>query len=482
MALLVLAGREFRDHTRAAWLIALTGISVVLAPLTIYVGLLDYQRREAEHKEYSRRVEVERHAGRGLVGLQVEPALRVLREPLTASIFVRGLDDALPEYWDFSPAGSRQAPSGEIGDTVFESSTTFDLEFVIRNVLGLLAITLAAGTIARDRRAGVLKALEVLPVPAGTLFLGRLVGGVAALGAVTIAVACAALATLMMAAPGLLSFDLLMIVGLVCLISAVYLAALFAAGQVIGGLARTEATAVVAAVGTWVVLSLVSVPGAVFAGRAFVSLPAQSIIDTRIDDTYQLMSRDGQDELGDLLRQLIGDNVDIRAVRFEGAVRDTLEARMRAERAAIREQVQMVRRESEMAGQHQRALIEALALFSPGAQFLAATSAVAGTGASVAGRWNLAIQQHQAALEAALFDDPPRLRVNPPGPRGRSLAFFERREAPSPDVLPRFQPPDLALRGRVEAGLRPFAILIGYLALLLAPAVGACRYRPGRRA
>jgi hypothetical protein len=474
-----LAQRELRELMATSWFIGPALIALMLAPFTVYVGLLDARTRQLDHDEYVERVEEARHGGRRtLLGNQIEPAMRLVRHPSSGSVFVRGLDDIAAPYWDLSPAGVKTTPGTRGTASVFESSSTFDLGFLLRTVIGLIAITLGASSIAREQRRGTLKALFVAPVTARVIIVARMLGGALLLALLIAVVVGAAVATLLVFDPARASADLLATVAALAGLTFLYTCVLFVAGLITAEITRTEATAVAAALVLWLLLSLVIVPGAAFIGRALMFAPARALFESRRDEMHQKLAVAARERLGNQLRQMIGPDTDPDDVPFAGDVRAALEISSDAEIAATRRTLNDMEAEIDRAVARQHRVITGLALLSPGALFLDAAANVAGTGNANVSRWHAAVERYHDALQSTLFDRPPRLYLIVPGRKGPQVMFFERRPPPVVGELPRFDAPDEPLTSRLQSAVRSSLVLLLYLVLGGAVVIGRFRYRP----
>lgn len=476
----LLAWRELRELVSTSWFIGPALIALLLTPFTVYVGLLDYRARELDHREYVRGVQEARQDGRRtLVGNQPEPALRVVRPPAPASAVVRGLDDATAPYWDPTPAGARAAPGTRGTASVFESSATFDLEFLLRTVIGLIAVTLGASSIARDQRRGTLKMLIATPVTPRRIIAGRMAGGAMLLALLIVLVLAAAAATLLVFEPVLATPEAVAMLVAVAGLTFLYACVLFAAGLVIAEVTRSEATAVAGALVVWLVLSLVLVPGAAFIGRAVVTVPSRTLFEARRDETQRKLALATRELLGDQLRQMIGPDRNPDQVSFTGDLRSALETSADAEAAAARRTLDDMDEHADRAVARQQRVIDLLAGLSPGALFLDAVANIASTGSVSVARWREAVERYQDALQPALFDRPARLYLIVPSRKGPVVMFFDRRLPPAVEELPAFALPDEPLAARLPSASRSTLVLLLYLLLAGAAAMALFRYRPG---
>jgi ABC-2 family transporter protein len=475
----LVAIREFRGHFRSRWLLALASTALVLTPLTVYVGMLEYEQRRQDYAELLQRRDADREEGRRtLTGFQVDPALRALRPPTAASVFVRGLDAAAPAYWDVTPAGSMAAPGARGWASVYDAASTFDAGFIMRVVLGLLAAGLGATSLARDSQSGLLKTLLALRLSPRLVISGKMIGGAVTLSILSAAVASAALGTLVVAGRPLVSASLVGTLVLLVAAGTLYLWTLFAAGLIAAQLAGTESNALVVAVLIWLVAAVILPTAAPFVGKAVVPVPSRTVVEARRDRTYQQMTIATEERLGERFRALVGRDADVRAVSFDGTLRTTLEGLMTTELAKQRQAAVELERGPADAGRRQHRLIAALALLSPGALLLEATADLSGTGDAAMGRWQAAVDAYQHAVNAELFDRPPRMRLTVPERQGSSLANYRLRVLPTVSELPQFEPPRQALVGRLQTAGLPLALALGWLVIVTVAAIVFFRYQP----
>lgn len=456
----LIAGREVRQQMRSPWLLWIVALVTLAAPLSVYVGVLDFVRRQGDYVAFERRL-TEQRAGNELIsGTQLEPTLRIIRPPSSGSIFVRGLDEVAAQQWDVTPAGLRTASAPRAATSVYDAGTTFDLEFLLRTTLGLMAINLATWSISKDKQGGTLKFLLSIPVPAHTIVVGRLVGSAITLSAIVAATVGLGIATVVVAAPDLANFQAVLTALMLAGATFLYLCVLYSIGLLIGGWAGRPGTANVAATIVWLVITLISVPAVAFVGRAVFSPPAATLVEWKQDEEYRRMLQAAQDSAGNTVRSRVGATAELRAVQFEGALRSELEEQWDQALVRIRETLNDLERDRRVAAESEARLIQRLAGLSPGALFLTAASDLAGTGNASMRRWRRLAEEHQANTERALFDRPPRIYLRVPSSRGISLMFFERRPLPRWSELPAVAPAVVSARTQLADAASSLSLLI----------------------
>jgi hypothetical protein len=141
-AVWLVALRELTDQMTSLRFLIVALLAVGLTPLAIYVGARDFKNRLAEYDRLQ--VEKQKQSWKDRpteVGDRENLLLlRAVRAPEPLSVLVRGLDAAMPAYWDFSTAGIASGPSASRPRRLADMLGQLDLEFLVRVVLGLLIV------------------------------------------------------------------------------------------------------------------------------------------------------------------------------------------------------------------------------------------------------------------------------------------------------------------------------------------------------
>jgi hypothetical protein len=132
--------RELTDQMTSLRFLIIALLAIGLTPLAVYVGTRDYNNRLTDYDRLL--AEQQKVAGdqKGVYDRGELLPLRVVRPPEALSVVVRGLDGAIPAYWDFSTAGIASGPSASRPRRLADMLGQLDLEFLVRVVLGLLIV------------------------------------------------------------------------------------------------------------------------------------------------------------------------------------------------------------------------------------------------------------------------------------------------------------------------------------------------------
>lgn len=486
--ILLIARRELLGHLRTARLRALFALVVALLAAATYVDVRRYEARMrfADALEAMRVMAAARprddaegmaarfgwRAGRG----SNDAALRAIRPPLPASVFVVGADLTTPAYWQFGTEGVAPGPT-PAADSGSPGTAALDLTFVVRVVLSLVALLMAADGIAGERERGTLRALFAAPVSRLEVVLGKYVGGVLALGVPLLAGGIAAAAVVAATRPTLLTAALAVRVLLLGAASGVYLAAALALGTWVGARCRDAQTAVVALVATWAALVVILPAGAPLAAAVVRPVVADEVVSHERTESMRQLEVERAHALAAVWQHVSGAGVVPDATTLSPVLRRQYDAARRGvESELMRRKRTLIRT---VDGDRRRQIVRQLSilgtadLLSSPAAFATLAAAVGGTSADAMRRWQLAADEHQQRLERAMFDRPygTELFVKPLNYLRVTFlpnAIDPGERLPRYDELPTFAAPLPDLAADVQAALPALGALVAHNLLFLA--------------
>jgi ABC-type transport system involved in multi-copper enzyme maturation permease subunit len=400
------------------------------------------------------------------------------------SVLVTGLDASLPHFWDFTPSGSRAGRVSADDSNLAALGGSVDLEFIVRYVLGLLAICLAVETIAGERASGALLAVLGQPVRPAIVLAGKLAGGLATLGASVVIVAGTAAVVIAIDEPSLMSTDFVATLALVAGAGLLYLFTYFVAGVALASAIASYRSALVATLVVWILTAIVALPAAGVVAEAIYPAPPRSRLEAQREEIAQAKTLDAQMRMGDAYARTLTASGDGRQLdpgpSMDPAAQRQLEAIWIAHATELRGELDRRGLAAERMEERQRSVAHALAGFSPAAQFTVAVANLTAEGDRLARRWERATADYQGTLDRVLFDDRPRLTMLVPyraatrdTPEGRAIVGFNRRARPTVDTLPAFERPDRSWRVRVADARPNLAGLAAYAVGLAAAAFAA---------
>jgi ABC-type transport system involved in multi-copper enzyme maturation permease subunit len=458
-------------------------LAVALTPLAVYVGVRDYQSRLAEHDRLA--VEIQKlvagDEGKHVRGLpssapfagEALQVLRALRLPEALSVLVRGLDGGQPEYWDFSPTGIEVGLLASRPQRLVDVLGQLDLEFLVRVVLGLLAILLAFDAVAGEKELGTLRAVLSQPITRAAFLAGKLLGGAMTLWFCLAVAFLVALFASQFLGIDLLSGDILVRAALIAATSAAYLTCFYALGLLVSSFTSSQKTSLVVLLVVWVLTVLAIPPLATLIAQAASPVPPVQAVEFRKQRLDESLSNEANQAMGSVYREVTG----LPLGWFDGSKFDSHKDEINRRIAPIvvaylarrRQATEELDRDFERRAAWQNQLARWIMDFSPAAAFASASADLAGTGDATVAAWRDAVRRQQSRLDSALFDDPPTVIIS----NGGASGWVDRRTSPSVAELPAFVPPRRDALAALARALPALGLLIGYTGVFIVASFAA---------
>ena len=482
-----IALREVKDHVRTFRYLTLSLLAVFLMALGTYLNAKSYLTRVDAHSTMLREQEralsenasgANRLHGYGWAPKEMDVALRALRAPSVLSVWARGVDAALPGYWQFTSRGALDGPP--LGDVTSSIGTLANIDylFVTQVILGLLAVLLTFDTISGERESGTLRAVLAHPVPRNAVVIGKFVG---ALLTILPPVLLGTIISLLVAASAGVAFwrdGGLVWLGVLTLGAVGYLALFAALGVSVSATIRTAKTSLVVTLVLWASL--------VFVVPRLAALAASLAYPVELADTVQRRTESITTELEHERRLMLADtwirstgNSAIPESDFPVGLREAYDrVRLPLETQLFQKRRTLLRAslDERIRAEERRGWVFAvLARFSPAATLEQLANQITATGNTEARRWSRQVEAHQRSLESAAFDRVFGVEIfNPridlliswsPDPRNPTSL--------PPDIrdLPRFRMSTASLYDALVPALGDLALLTVSASILL---VGAC--------
>lgn len=467
-----LTGREIRAHARKARVLGLVVVAATMAVLATSARIDSYRTRADLARELmSQRLVDQARTRDRTYGWDTDSGLRVIRAPEPASVAVAGLDEALPAFWDFGPAGLRPGSYPSDSEAASVLAQNIDVEFIIRIVLGMLAVSLALDAIAGERASGTLAILLLQPVPRAGIVTAKLLAGGVVLAAAVAVVALAVVATVRIRGVELWTESALVSIAALCAVGLLYLMACFAGGLLVASVVTAYLSSVMVGLLLWVLAAVAALPAADLVANVAMPLTPEFRLRAEVEELSRSHEVRLQTALGDRYAEMLGQYADFRTLRPSPDVEQAFLARWdefrRDETRRARREIDGVVEGAESRRRQHARVARAFAAWSPAAHFAAAAADVASVGGRAAERWRVSVRAHHAALAAALFDDRPRLTllvprssIHPDG--GRFIFGLDRKPQASFAQLPRFEESSSALARRLADATPSIAALALY--------------------
>jgi ABC-2 type transport system permease protein len=387
------------------------------------------------------------------------------------------MDQAAPIFWDLAPYGIETGYASPTTPYQHSPAEPIDHEFILRVLLGLLAVRMAYDSVTRDRESGILRTLGSLPISPMAIAGGKLLGGAIAfwiaLMASTVSTGLSLIAggwgpDLKAAVMTLLAIDFAALL---------YGCALFAATLTVTALAKSSARANMLVTAIWVWLSLLSTPVAGFVARSVSPARSQAAVESERRTIHGVGVKNTENDLGRAVASQLNGTEGIRGIesntRLKAVIAESWDRQwkllcQRFDRIDASQAETLVR---------QRRLAEVLAVFSPATQFGKAVADLAGTGLRASDRWDAEVRRYQGRLDRELFRVRPRLVIRVPSESGAAVVAFNVQPLRTAGEFPPFEPPQSSFTERLVDASTSLGTLAGYNIILVGIAIWSFRRR-----
>jgi ABC-type transport system involved in multi-copper enzyme maturation permease subunit len=292
-----IAARELREHILSARLIMIVATTLVLVVLSTLSGISNYRVQAEQYQVAAARAE------------------QKLREATTWSdlqpILVRPIAPLMILNAGFETrdgrvvvASNNQIPAttedSAVGTPYLARFSGFDTTTIIVYLLGLLAILLSFDAVSGEKEKGTLALSCSNALTRWQLFLGKYLGGMAAL-ALSLALSLAAVLVVWLVSGVKLPGTQWPRVGLWFVALLLYLSAMFLTGMVVSVLTRRADVSLLVGMVTWFVLVIFIPVVAPFAASQLARLPSSYVLEkeiARLDEELERKSDEVKKSLG----------------------------------------------------------------------------------------------------------------------------------------------------------------------------------------
>lgn len=457
---LAVAAVEFRIQVRSPTCRLAVFTSIALACTLTATNVQDFTRRQAEVETLIARRTAAAEGGRHIVGgFQRDAALRVIRSPEPLSALVNGLDRQGPQYWEVGPEGLTAGTTASSQPMIAVSSDGIDLEFVLRVLIGLLAVVVGATSPVVSRSGGMTKSLVSLPVHATSLPAGAFAGGACTISLAAAIVVASATATLTFLAPALAAGSAIQTSVILWAIASLYGVVLQGAGAVVALVTSRAADTIAGAASVWLLATLVALAGVGAIARGVAPVTTRALFEAERDAFYFNEAAELAVGAGEIVSRHLGHGLAPVDLRIEGRLAQEMNAHWDNGLIQLRQQLTLLEDQFAAAESKQGQWASWLGAPFPGALFRQAAIELAGVGRGANMRWAKSTQTYQGDLNAAVFDQRPRVFFNLRGERGDNIRFHDRGPRPTVSELPAFVRPPESIWARLKDARRAFLLL-----------------------
>lgn len=444
------------------------GVVTLLIPLSVYANAREFDALAARARDLHVQRSADTESRKGvLIGRDMEPSLRVVRDPVIGFTLANGHDRHLPLYWDVGPAGLRYGPPAG-AYSAGPSGPRVDVEYVVRVVLGLFALLLGLEAIGGERQNKTLRPLFAQPISTASVIIGKSVANAAVLIAMAVWTVALGHATVVIYAKAA-AIPFPVVTGLT-LLACAYLMFCFFLGLACSSLGSTIPRAQTAALSLWLLQSVVSVPLVGSLVDALAHPRTRADFEGELQRAYDITNREASKKLGsELLARVHGHDL----LEVEKDPRE--QKRMVRElepmwnEYAQRWAEDMIGRESQWNAhrQQQDTTLARMSTISAGLLFNRLAGDIVGTGQNSASLWQQAAMQYQSRLYEPLVVGRAKLILHVPVDETYVIFNLPRRNQLRVSEIPTLERP-----GALAVGIQPADSLRLVAQLCFAAAVG----------
>ncbi|MDT4955594.1 MAG: type transport system permease protein [Acidobacteriota bacterium] len=292
-----IATRELREHILSARLMMILATTLVLVVLSTLSGISNYRVQAEQYKIAAARAEQKLREATTWSDLQP-----ILVRPLAPLMILNAGFEArdgrvVVASSSQIPANTQDSP---VGTPYLARFSGFDTTTVIVYLLGLLAILLSFDAVSGEKEKGTLALSFSNALPRSAFFLGKYLGGMAAL-ALSLGLSLAAVLVVWLVSGVNLPASAWPRVGLWFVALLLHLSAMFLTGLLISVLTRRAAVSLLVGMVTWFVLVIFIPVVAPFAASQLARLPSSYALEkemARLDGELERKSEEVKKAMG----------------------------------------------------------------------------------------------------------------------------------------------------------------------------------------
>ena len=295
--LMTLIQKEIMHHVLSVRFVALLLMCVLLIPLTLSINYRKYNQNLINYQESIKRAQAEAEENPPSAQDPNTEVSKLFLKPTPLSVFVNGLEDALPTYLGMTRNGVRQSSTGLAQASVAYVLGNLDFLFIVGTVFSLLALLFTFDAVAGEREAGTLRINLSNPLPRDMFLWSKLIGGYIVF--VVPFLVSFLLGLLLLAWQGfpLGEFKVALPVFYLTLISLLYIGVFFAIGVFISTYLDNAKTALIVAFTFWVLAVLVAPRGAFVVAKLISPTRTQQAVYMEKNALRNNLTKDKEEKL-----------------------------------------------------------------------------------------------------------------------------------------------------------------------------------------
>ena len=169
--------KEMMHHILSVRFVALLLMCLLLVPLTLSINYRRYSQNLVDYQESIKREQTEVKENPPNASDPNTEVSKFFLKPTPLSVFVNGLEEALPTYLGMTRNGVRQSSTGLAQASVAYVLGNLDFLFIVGTVFSLLALLFTFDAVAGEREAGTLRMNLSNSLPRDIFLWSKLIGG-----------------------------------------------------------------------------------------------------------------------------------------------------------------------------------------------------------------------------------------------------------------------------------------------------------------
>ena len=301
--LMTLIQKEIMHHVLSVRFVALLLMCVLLIPTTLSINYRKYNQNLINYQESVRQAGTEAKENPPNAQDPNTEVSKLFLKPTPLSVFVNGLEDALPTYLGMTRNGVRQSSTGLTQASVAYVLGNLDFLFIVGTIFSLLALLFTFDAVAGEREAGTLRINLSNPLPRDVFLWSKLIGGYIVFVIPFLVSFLLGLLLLTWQGFPLGEFEVAAPVFCLTLISLLYIAVFFAIGVVISTYLDNAKTALIVAFTFWVLAVLVAPRGAFIIAKLVAPTRTQQAVYMEKNALRNNLTKDKEEKIGEKMAE-----------------------------------------------------------------------------------------------------------------------------------------------------------------------------------
>ena len=305
---MTLIQKEMMHHILSVRFVALLLMCVLLIPFTLSINYRRYSQNLIDYQESVKRTRTEAKENPPNAKDPNVEISKLFLKPTPLSVFVNGLEEALPTYLGITRNGVRQSSAGLTQASITYVLGNLDFLFIVGTVFSLLALLFTFDAVAGEGEAGTLRITLSNSLPRDVFLWSKLIGGYSVFVVPFLVSFLLGLLLLTWQGFPLGEFEVAASVFGLMLISLLYIAVFFAIGVFISTYLDNSKTALIVAFTFWVFAVLIAPRGTFVVAKLVVPTRTQQTVYMEKTALRNNLAKDKEEKILKKVAETLGNN------------------------------------------------------------------------------------------------------------------------------------------------------------------------------